>query len=192
VLDHEVIGRPAQPYSHLALRPYPEDYVRQARLQSGAEVTLRPIKPEDEPLWMELLAGCSPETIYSRFRYFFFWQAHEVATRYCYIDYDREMAIVVEIVEGDKKRLLGVGRLVADPMRESGEYAILVKDGWQDQGLGGTLTDYCIRIAKDWGIKKITAVTTSDNHRMLAVFRKRRFEIRPDPESSIVEVSLEI
>jgi acetyltransferase len=192
VLDREVIGRPVQPYSHLALRPYPEEYVREASLQSGAEVTLRPIKPEDEPLWMELLAGCSPETIYSRFRYFFFWQSHEVATRYCYIDYDREMAIVVEIVESNKKRLLGVARLVADPMRESGEYAILIKDGWQDQGLGGILTDYCIRIAKDWGIKKITAVTASDNHRMLAVFRKRRFEIRPDPESSIVEVSLEI
>ncbi len=192
VLDREVIGRPVQPYSHLALRPYPEEYVRKANLQTGAEVTLRPIKPEDEPLWMELLAGCSPETIYSRFRYFFFWQSHEVATRYCYIDYDREMAIVVELVEGDKKRLLGVARLVADPMRESGEYAILIKDGWQDQGLGGILTDYCIRIAKDWGIKKITAMTTSDNHRMLAVFRKRRFDIRPDPESSIVEVSLEI
>jgi acetyltransferase len=192
VIDRELIGKPVQPYSHLALRPYPEEYVRKARLQSGAEVTLRPIKPEDEPLWMELLAGCSPETIYSRFRYFFFWQSHEVATRYCYIDYDREMAIVVEIIDGDKKKLLGVGRLVADPMRESGEYAILIKDGWQDQGLGTILTDYCIKIAKDWGIKKITAVTTSDNHRMLAVFRKRHFEIRPEPESSIVDVSLEI
>ncbi len=192
VLDRELIGRSLPLYSHLALRPYPEEYVRKAGLPSGAEVTLRPIKPEDEPLWLELLGSCSKESIYSRFRYFFFWQSHEVATRYCYIDYDREMAIVVESVDRDKKKLLGVGRLVADPMRESGEYAVLIKDGWQDQGLGSVLTDYCIEIARDWGIKKITAVTTTDNHRMLAVFRKRNFEIRPDSDSSIVEVSLEI
>ena len=85
-----------KPYAHLALRPYPEEFVRKIGLKDGAEVTLRPIKPEDEPLWMELLASCSPETIYSRFRHFFFWQSHEVATRFCYIDYDREMAIVAE------------------------------------------------------------------------------------------------
>jgi acetyltransferase len=192
VLDRGLIGRPPQPYSHLALRPYPEEYVRKTRLKSGTEITLRPIKPEDEPMWMELLAGCSKETIYSRFRYFFFWRSHEVATRYCYIDYDREIAIVAELAEGEKRRLLGVGRLVADPMRETVEYAVLVGDAWQDRGLGSVLTDYCIEIARVWGIKKITAVTTTDNQRMLAVFSKREFEIVPDPSSSLVEVSKEL
>ena len=50
-----------QPYAHLALRPYPEEYVRPARLPDGTELALRPIRPEDEPLWMDLLAGCSRE-----------------------------------------------------------------------------------------------------------------------------------
>jgi acetyltransferase len=192
VIDGHLVGKPIKPFSHLALRPYPEEYVRKTRLKSGAQVTLRPIKPEDEPLWMELLGSCSPETIYSRFRYFFFWQSHEVAIRYCYIDYDREIAIVVELAEGEKRRLLGVGRLAADPMRESVEYAVLVGDAWQDQGLGSVLTDFCLEIAKNWGIKKITALTTSDNLRMLSVFRRRDFTIVPDPTSSLVEVSKEI
>jgi acetyltransferase len=141
---------------------------------------------------MDLLRGCSRETIYSRFRYFFFWESHEVATRYCYIDYDRELAIVVEVGEGAKRRLLGVGRLVADPMRESVEYAVLIGDAWQEMGLGSVLTDYCIEIARDWGIKKLMAITTSDNQRMLAVFRKRDFAILPDPESPLVEVSKDL
>jgi len=189
VLDRDLVGQPIKAYSHLALRPYPEEYVRTSKLRDGREITLRPIKPEDEPLWMELLGSCSRETIYSRFRYFFFWQSHEVATRYCYIDYDREIAIVAELAEGDRRRLLGVGRLVADPMQDTVEYAVLVGDAWQDKGLGGLLTDYCIEIARDWGIKKMVAVTTADNDRMQAVFRKRNFDIVRDPESSLVEVS---
>ncbi len=189
VLDRELIGRPVQPYPTWPSVPTPRNTCVEPGSSPGPKSRCRPIKPEDEPLWMELLAGCSPETIYSRFRYFFFWQSHEVATRYCYIDYDREMAIVVEIVEGDKKRLLGVGRLVADPMRESGEYAILIKDGWQDQGLGGILTDYCIEIARDWGIKKITARDDVGQPPDAGRLPQTEFRNPARPESSIVEVS---
>ncbi len=180
-----------KPYAHLALRPYPEEFVRKIGFKGGAEVALRPIRPEDEPLWMDLLASCSKETIYSRFRHFFFWKSHEVATRFCYIDYDREMAIVAETGSGDDRKLLGVGRLIADPDRHTAEYAVLVTDAWQDQGLGGILTDYCLEIARDWGVRNIAAVTTTDNPRMIAVFRKRGFEIRTD-EAGVVEVSREL
>jgi len=127
-------------------------------MRDGTEIILRPIRPEDEPAWMELLGSCSQETIYSRFRYFFFWQSHDVASRYCYIDYDREMAIVAEKQEGDRRRLLGIGRLTADPSRSVAEYAVLVQDDWQNRGLGGLLTDYCTEIARAWGVKKSSLI----------------------------------
>jgi acetyltransferase len=182
----------ARPYDHLALRPYPEEFVRKLEPRDGFEVTLRPIKPEDEPLWMDLLAGCSRETIYSRFRHFFFWQSHDVATRFCYIDYEREMAIVAETGQGAERKFIGVGRLIADPDRHTAEYAILVTDAWQDRGMGGTLTDYCLEIAREWGVRKITAVTTTDNPRMISVFRKRGFDIRIHEDGSMVEVSRDL
>jgi len=179
----------AKPYDHLALRPYPEEFVRKIEVKDGVEITLRPIKPEDEPLWMDLLAGCSRETIYSRFRHFFFWQSHDIAARYCYIDYEREMAIVAESGRGGDRKIIGVGRLIADPDRHTAEYAVLVTDAWQDQGLGGILTDYCLEIAGEWGVRKITAVTTTDNPRMISVFRKRGFDIAIHEDGSMVEVS---
>jgi acetyltransferase len=188
VLDTGLLGRAVKPYSHLALRPYPEEYVRASRLADGTPVTLRPIRPEDEHRWMSLLASCSRETIYSRFQYFFQW-SHEVATRYCYIDYDREIAIVAELTDGGDRKLLGVGRLAADPDLETAEYAVLVSDAWQGKALGSMLTDYCIEIAARWGVKRIVAQTTSDNHRMLKVFRKRGFTITGDETGSVVEVS---
>jgi acetyltransferase len=188
IVDKTVAPEKVKRYQHLVLRPYPEEFIRKVKMRDGTEITLRPIRPEDEPAWMELLGSCSQETIYSRFRYFFFWQSHEVASRYCYIDYDREMAIVAELQEGDKRRLLGIGRLTADPSRTVAEYAVLVQDDWQNKGLGGLLTDYCTEIARAWGVKKIVAYTTTDNPRMIAVFQKRNFEIRHDPASSLVEI----
>jgi acetyltransferase len=188
ILDQEAWGKTFKPYSHLALRPYPEEYVISQKLKDGTQVTFRPIKPEDEPMWFELLRSCSRESIYQRFRYFFHWESHEVASRYCFIDYDREIAIVAELEENGKRRLLGVCRLIADPDHETVEFAILIADDWQNRGLGSLLTSYCFEIAERWGLKKIVAQTTPDNPRMIAVFRRHGFEIKLDPTGSLVEV----
>ena len=170
-------ARRARPYSHLAIRPYPEEYVTQRKLKDGAAVTLRPIKPEDEPLWHELLAGCSTQSRWFRFNYLFKQTTHEMASRYCYIDYDRELAIVAEVEEEGRRKLVGIGRLVADVDHQTAEYAVIVVDRWQGRGLGGMLTDYCLELAKKWGVKQVVAEIAKDNSRMLATFRNRGFEI---------------
>jgi len=190
IIDRSRRGQKTRPYAHLALRPYPDELVASATLRDGTEITLRPIKPEDEPLWLELLASCSQESIYSRFRYFFHWSTHETASRYCFIDYDRELAMVAE-VEGARK-LLAVGRLVADPDHEVAEYAVLVADAWQGKGLGGMLTESCARIAAGWGVRRLVAETTRDNPRMLAILRQRGFELSSDPGDSLIKDSKEL
>lgn len=179
----------ARPYAHLALRPYPEEQVRRVTLRDGTALTLRPIRPEDEPRWKALLASCSPEALYARFRYLFQWSTHEAATRYCFIDYDREIAIVAESEDGNGARsLLGVGRLISDPDQDTGEYAVLVTDAYQNRGLGSVLTDTCLEIARSWGLRRVVAQTTSDNVRMIAVFQERGFEVTPE-EEGLVTVS---
>jgi acetyltransferase len=192
VIDKKIITKQIKTYSHLVLKPYPEEYVNKAKLNDGREILLRPIKPEDEPLWLDLLKSCSKESIFSRFRYFFHWETHEVATKFCYIDYDREIAIVAEIQENNNKKLIGVGRLVSDPDHESVEYAVLIADKWQHKELGGILTDYCMDIAKKWKMKKIEAITTMDNYRMIAVFKKRGFTLNYNSSNTEVDVVKEI
>ncbi|HOI49161.1 MAG TPA: GNAT family N-acetyltransferase, partial [Prolixibacteraceae bacterium] len=166
-------------------RPYPESLISEATLKDGSKVTLRPIKPEDEPMWLEMLASCSKESIYHRFRYDFYFDSHEVASKFCFIDYDREIAIVAEVEEEGHKKLIGVGRLIADPDLEVMEYAILVTDAWQQKELGYTLTQYCMKIAKNRGIGQLAAETTKDNKPMLAVFRKLNFKIRFNEDTTV-------
>jgi acetyltransferase len=184
-LDLELIKNPIPEYSHLILRPYPEKYVKSTSLRDGTPVILRPIKPEDEPLWLEMLGSCSKESIYSRFRYNFHFDSHEVATQFCYIDYAREIAIVAEVEHEGRKKLIGVGRLITDPDQHMAEYAVLIPDAWQGKALGRILTEYCVEICIDVGLKKVAAETTSDNKAMIAVFRKNGFEVEFHPGGSV-------
>jgi acetyltransferase len=189
VVDRDILAHGVRPYAHLAIRPYPEEFVTERKLKDGTRVILRPIKPEDEPMWHELLASCSTQSIWFRFSYLFKQTTHEMAARYCFIDYDREMAIVAEVEEDGQRKLIGVGRLVADANHEVAEYAVLVADRWHGRGLGGLLTDYCLEVAKRWGIKKVVAETSKDNARMLATFRNRGFEFNEKADQDVVLVT---
>lgn len=187
ILDQSVRGQPVRPYSHLAIRPYPEDYVRKTCLAKNTAVTLRPIRPEDEPRWHQMLAACSAASLHARFHYLFKMATHEMATKYCVTDYDRELALVAQIDStGD---FAGVARLAADPDHETAEFAILVRDAWQGVGLGELLTRNCVEIARQWGLRKLTAATTIDNSRMLAIFQQNGFTCEQDKGDGIVFTS---
>jgi len=189
VIDRDLVVRAVRPYAHLAIRPYPEEYVAQRQMKDGTPVVLRPIKPEDEPMWHELLGSCSTQSLWFRFSYLFKQTTHEMASRYCFIDYDRELGIVAEVEEEGQRKLIGVGRLVADMDHEAAEYAIIVVDRWHGHGLGGLLTDYCLEVAKSWNVKKVVAEVSKDNVRMLATFRNRGFTLNDEQEQDVVLVS---
>lgn len=184
IVDRNVVAHTVRPYAHLAIRPYPEEFVAQRQLEGkegkgkkeGVPVVFRPIKPEDEPLWHALLASCSAETLRARLGYLFKQTTHEMATRYCYTDYDREIGIVAEIEEGDKRKLIGIGRLVSDVNHTDAEYAIMIADEWQERGLGRLLTGYCLEVAKRWNVKRVVAETSKSNRRMLTIFRNLGFQ----------------
>lgn len=185
VIDKELVGKDLPQFSHLLIHPYPDKYTKPAKLIDGNTILLRPIKPEDEPLWLDLLGSCSKESIYSRFRYNFHYDSHEIATQFCFIDYAREIAIVAEVVEEGQKKLIGVGRLIADLDHETVEYAVLIADAWQKKELGTILTEYCIEIARQWHLKRIAAETTKDNQAMISVFKKLGFKVTFNQDTGV-------
>ncbi len=175
ILDREASH--GKRFAHLAIPPYPEHLVRSVTSRDGERMTLRPIKPEDEPLWHGLVAACSAESIQKRFSHHISHTTHDMAARYCFTDYDRELGIVAEIGQGSERRLIGIGRLIADPDRKAAEYALLVVDDWQHKGIGTQITRECIRIAREWGLERVLAYTTPNNNQMTALLRKHGFEI---------------
>jgi acetyltransferase len=145
-------------------------------LADGTKLLLRPIHPEDEPLWHQFLKNCSQGSIWQRFRYLFKESTHDMATRFCFVDYDRTMAIVAEVNQAGERILAGVGRLEADVDHTDAEYAVLVADAWQGRGLGSLLTDFCLEVCTGWGINRVFGETTSDNYRMRRILSNRGFK----------------
>ena len=177
VVDKEKICRKFEPHEHMVISPYPKKYEILWFLRNGKEVLLRPIKPEDEPMWLEMFQSLSEESIRYRFFQMLKDTPHEVRVRYCNIDYDREIALVAEIVEDGKRKILGVSRLIIESDEKSGEMAFLVSDYWQGLGLGTKMVDYVLDIAKEKGIDKVNAIILQDNYRALSLTKKMGFKI---------------
>ncbi len=191
ILDEEAIQKGIQEYGHLIISPYPTRYVQHWKCGDGRPVLLRPIRPEDEPLERELLAGLSEES--SRFRFFYVLKeiTHEMLTRFCNIDYDREMAIVAEYTSNGKRRNVGVGRLIIEPGGETAEFAILVADDFQGSGLGLKLSDILIGVAQEKGLKNIYGIVSNRNEKMLNLSKKLGF-IRKGLSTEESRITLEL
>ncbi|OIN98051.1 acetyl CoA synthetase subunit alpha [Candidatus Desantisbacteria bacterium CG1_02_49_89] len=191
LLDEKTAGKDIKPYSHLVILPYPKEYVRQSKMRNGREFTLRPIRPEDEPMEAEMFKNFSEETL--RFRFFQLIKniTHEFLIRFTQIDYDREIAIIAEVEEDGGKKMAGVVRLVADPDIETAEFAIVVADPWQRQGIGSIFTDYILEIAKEKGLKAIYASVMKSNYIMIHMFRKRGFRMEEKDDMYHAELILQ-
>lgn len=181
VICSDTILREAGPYEHLAIAPYPNRYVTQWKLKDGTPVTLRPVKPEDENLFSEFFKSFSGETMRFRFFQIIKEATHETLTKYCNIDYDREIAIVAEL-QHEKRKLIGVVRLIREPGGNTGEFAVVVGDEWQGKGLGAKLLDYIIDIGKDMKLETIYGYLISDNVKMIHLCTQKGFEMKPAEE----------
>jgi acetyltransferase len=172
-----------------AIRPYPLQYVAPFRMKDGGEVVIRPIRPEDEPGMVEFHRALSDDTV--RQRYFGTLRleervAHQRLRRICFNDFDREVALVVE----RNGQILGVGRLSRAPGAGAGEFAIVIGNPWQGQGLGKELLRRLVQIGRDEKLERITARILPDNHEMIAVARKLGFAVAHDDAERLCTANL--
>jgi acetyltransferase len=168
-----------------AIRPYPTQYISQWKTKNGTPVTIRPIRPEDEPLMVKFHEALSEESVYQR--YFSSLKlteriTHERLTRICFNDYDREIALVVERKgsKADDHEILGVGRLSKLHGRDEAEFALLVSDRWQRQGLGVELLKRLVQVGRTEKLSRLSAIILPNNHTMQHVAQKAGFRTGHD------------
>ena len=180
-----------------AIRPYPTQYIWKSKLKDGSEVTLRPIRPEDEPLMVEFHQTLSDRTVYLRYFYSLSLDArvaHERLARICFGDYDREMALVAEQrdMNTGNRKILGVGRLSRLHGKNEGEVAVLVTDKVQGQGLGAELLRRVIEVARAEKLTRVGAEMLHDNVAMQVIVRKFGFHIQIRENGSSIRADLDL
>ncbi|HKN61418.1 MAG TPA: GNAT family N-acetyltransferase [Candidatus Acidoferrales bacterium] len=176
-------------------RPYPSQYVVPWKMKDGTTVQLRPIRPEDEPLMVKFHAMLSERTVY--LRYFHMENlsarvAHQRLLQKCFIDYDREMALVADLQDPrtGEHGILAVGRLTKTPDEPEAELAVLVADRWQNQGLGTELIRRLIEIARDEKLARVLANILPENQSMRSLADRLGFAVRATDDPSVLTAVL--
>ncbi len=179
-----------------AIRPYPVQYVAAWKMKDGTDLTIRPIRPEDEPLMIQFHERLSDRSVYLRyFQPLKLSQrtAHERLTRICFIDYDREMALVaVQRLPDGSHVVLGVGRLSKLHGRDEAEIAVLVGDEYQHQGLGTELVSRLLKIGRDEKLRRVGSTMLGMNREMRAICNRLGFQLDVDMEEDVVKAAAEL
>ena len=181
----------------LAIRPYPTHYVKEFRNKAGEPFVLRPIRPEDEPKMVRFHEKLSEESVYLRyFRAFKLDHRveHERLTRICYVDYDRDIVLVVEWTDPatGAQEIVAVGRLTRLPNPTEAEFAMLVRDDFQGRGIGTHLLRNLLAFGKDEGIERVVAWMLPENRGMIEISEKLGFKLsrEEDMVKAVMEVGI--
>ena len=193
-VDARVIVAPSSVPSplHLMISPYPDRYEKSAITKGGLEVSIRPIKPEDAPLLIELFNTLSPTSIYYRFFRPLKDLSHELLTRFTQIDYDRDMALIATQRMDGEEKMLGVARLISDPDLTTAEFSIVVGDPWQGKGVGAMLLEQLVEIGRERGLDSLWGIVLPENSNMIALGRKVGFSVSRSPHSSDYELKIDL
>ena len=180
----------------LAIRPYPTQYIKFLTLKDDLPITLRPIMPEDEPLLVDFLKTLSDKAIYYRF-------LREISSdellnrdqliRACFCDYDRQISIVAEKKDAQKKReILAVARLIKKPEAKEAFFSLVVKDKWQQKGIASALLKQLIEIAKAEKLTTLSVCMFAENQPMQKLCQKMGFVFKPSKDKKRVLASLKL
>jgi acetyltransferase len=180
-----------------AIRAYPTRYVSPWTMKDGTQVTIRPIRPEDEPGMVHFHETLSERSVY--YRYFHLMNleqrtTHERLTRICFIDYDREMALVAERrnPHTGESEILGVGRLTKLHWENEAEVAVLVSDRWQGRGLGKELLARLLIVGADEKLHRLTADILPDNRDVMRICEKLGFSLQHSLEDEVVKAEFRL
>lgn len=160
-------------------------------------MVIRPIRPDDEPLMVKFHGTLSEQSVY--LRYFHMEKldsrvAHTRLMQKCFIDYDREMALVADWQNPStgEHQILAVGRMTKVPGVCQAEVAVLVSDQAQKQGLGTELVRRLIEVAREEKLERIIAVILPENYGMMALARHFRFTVRSNPDPTVIVAALDL
>ena len=197
-LDARVVLHPASladaELPRLAIRPYPYEYGRQVTTDDGAIITIRPIRPEDEPAMAAFHARLSDRTVRARYgkdRSLAERTAHERLARICFVDYDRQFALVAEAsLLGGGHEIAGVARLSRMHASNDRQLTMTVADAWQRQGIGAQLVRCAVRVATTEGVDRLIAELTPDNIGMRELLADEGFSFEPQGDVLVATLAV--
>lgn len=186
---------PPEKRHKLAIRPYPSQYIGSATCSDGLPFTVRPILPEDEPLMVRFHETLSDRSVYMRYLMPLVLSqrvSHERLSRLCFIDYDREIALVAEHAHAKtgEREIMAVGRISRLRYSNDARFTMLVSDMYQCRGIGTALLRRMIDVARQEKISRLIGVISVENNAMQHLCRKLGFTLHEMEDKKLVRAEL--
>jgi acetyltransferase len=182
---------PADKQPRLTIEPYPNQYTASWQARNGDTLVIRAIRPEDEPLIVAHHLTLSEQSIRRRFFSMVKHLSRDSLIRLCHLDYAREMALVAERrTAAGQPELVGIARYYMNPQTRSAEFAVVVTDSWQNQGVGQHLMERLITVARERSVRQLVGFVLRDNDPMLKLARELGFQEDWAASSDAVKVTL--
>ena len=156
---------------------YPKELETRRIIKSGDEIFLRPVRISDEALLKEFFYSLSSRSMYRRFISMRRDMPHERLQEFVIINYAEEISIQAMIQKDAKEEIVGIGRFFLDARTHTAEVAFMVKDTFQNRGIGTELLNYLIFLARKRGLIGLTAELLTENRPMHHVFDKAGFKV---------------
>ena len=169
---------------------YPEILETHRTTKTGLSVFFRPVRISDEPLLQDFLYSLSDDSLYRRFISSRKDMPHERVQRYVVIDYTKEITLLAFSRKENMEVLVGIGQYSLNEGTHTAEVAFLVRDQYQNQGIGTELLSYLTFLAKRQGLLGFTAEVLMGNTAMLHVFEKMGFDMEKRRDEGIVELTM--
>ncbi len=185
VVDYH--SQTSEPYDHMAIYPYPGHLVTNWQLPNGTDMVIRPIRPEDAEIEQAFIRKLSQQAKYFRFMQSINELSPQLLARFTQIDYNREMALIAVVSVNGQETEIGVARYITNPDGRSCEFAIVIADNWQRQGIAHRLMQLLIEIARSHALQLMEGDVLADNHEMLNLMSKLGFSIHPSEEETRME-----
>ncbi|OPY65491.1 MAG: Succinyl-CoA:coenzyme A transferase [Syntrophorhabdaceae bacterium PtaU1.Bin034] len=170
---------------------YPEHLETYRTTKTGLEIFLRPVRITDEGLLKDFFYSLSLDSLYKRFMSWRFDMTHERLQQYIVpVDYTKEMGILALVKEHGIDVVIGVGQYIINEDRHTAEVAIVVRDRYQNRGVGYEILSYLTYIAQRRGLLGFTAEVLIQNEPMLHLFGKMGFDIERTMTAGVYELEL--
>lgn len=148
-------------YAHMAIHPYPKQWITHWQTADGVLITIRPICPEDG--YKHEIKELTPDV----------WR------RFTQIDYESEMAFVATMMQNENEMIVGLARYYTQSNKDACEFTLIVADPWQKKGIGSHLMTALMDSARAKSIKTMSGRILAENKEMLELLATLQFSIRP-------------
>ena len=142
---------------------YPSGEEAEFTTRNGRTVFLRPIKPSDRELLVDLFHRLSERSIYLRFLGHLRELTPDLLDRFTLVNYLSDFALAATIRESDGEHIIAVSRYHLNGDTWATEFAVAVRDDWQGAGLGKEMLRRLFDAARRNGLRQLEAVMDSSN-----------------------------